>query len=186
MSFKPKPFQTGPGQNLHSQCRSLKVRFKIPGHTQSIMKSFPSVPELAELESSIEEIMGHVDLLEWHLLLDEEKLTNQNTVCKLRRVTVYSASTYWGYGVAAYGMTIFQSPRNFGQSPSDFHEVSGSEISKFGARKDVIPEPHPTSVPPIYRATSSPQNPYKGAKLSKKMRSSHGSFDLANGQTCTS
>ena len=70
-----------------------------------------------------------------------------------------------GYGLVAYGMAIFQSPKNIFQRPkfpgkclkfrrkSDFCQISGSEIWKFRARKNAIPYPQPfhtpTRLPPI-------------------------------------
>ena len=62
-----------------------------------------------------------------------EKLLNFAETCM-------SAGTQWGYGLVAYGMAIFQSPKNIFQRPkftgkclefrrnSDFRQISDSEI----------------------------------------------------------
>ena len=74
--------------------------------------------------------------------------------CRLK-----SAGSYWGYGLAAYGMAIFQSPKSIFQRPNfpgnslrfrrkcDFCQISGSEIWKFRARKVAIPYPQPFHTP---------------------------------------
>ena len=82
-----------------------------------------------------------------------------------------SAGAWWGYGLVAYGIAIFQSPktcfrgRNFQeisaseiQQKSDFRLISGSEIWKIRTRKHAIPCPQafhiPTWLPPSDAAVS--------------------------------